>query len=97
MAIRFAWSVEHELQVLRDEVLELATPQSRLGLSPALKIIRNLDRRLHGAPPGCHNTLFTVQSGEAQVPAFGRIRNLTLVSTSAWLAAAARRTLTSLR
>src|SRR5664280_3710779 len=55
--MRFTWSFEHQPQTLRDEVLELAAPQRRLRLGPAIKIIRNLDRRLHGAPPHRHKTI----------------------------------------
>ena len=48
--MRFARSFEHEPQSLLDQVLELATPQCRLRLGPAVVIIRDFNRGLHRAP-----------------------------------------------
>ena len=44
------WRFEHQPQAIR-EVLQPAAPQSCLGLSPAIKINQNLNRRLHGRLP----------------------------------------------
>jgi hypothetical protein len=41
------WSFEYEPQSLLDQVLELATPQCRFRLSPAVEIVRDFDRGLH--------------------------------------------------
>src|SRR6266478_8247622 len=54
--MRFARSFEHEPQSLLDQVLELATPQCRLRLGPAVEIVRDFDRGLH-RPLSFHKTI----------------------------------------
>jgi hypothetical protein len=45
--MRFARSFEYEPQSLLDQVPELATPQCRLRLGPAVEIVREFDCDLH--------------------------------------------------